>query len=1038
MNSTGQQRSALLELAVARPVTVTVGVILVVLFGALSVFGLPIQLTPDITIPTLTVNTQWPGGAPAEVESEILEEQEDALKSVPGLVTMRSEARPDSAEIVLEFEVGTSLDEALVRVSNRLTQVPEYPEAARQPVVNTASNVGPPLAVITIQAPSGGNVAAYRTWVEQNAIPQFERIPGVASVYHIGGQDREVHVDFDVAQVAARKLTVQQIARRIGEELQDVSGGDLELGKRRYLVRTPVAPDLPEHLEAVVLGSGPDGTPIVLGDVAEVSFGLRKPVGVAMSDDQPSMVLLLWREAGSNVLEVSEEVSRTVDRLQDEMFAPEQLRIELISDQTGYIRGALSLVRQNLLLGGALAVVVLLLFLRSIRASAIIALSIPVCVFGTALGMAWMGRTVNIVSLAGMAFAVGMVVDNSIVVLESIDTWRRKASSGPAAALAGVHEVWGAIVASTATTAAVFIPVITWEGEVGELLRDVAVAIAFAVITSLLVSVLVIPSLSALLLKPKPPKDGDGSFMRAAIGRQVRWITRTRLRSAMVVLMAVVGSAATAAALLPPMEYLPTGNRNLVFGILTPPPGYAVAELGAMAADVQGKVAAHRGVEKDGVPAIARSFFVGDPNQVFMGSVAEDDQRVQDLVPFLRSVQAEIPGTFGFATQASLFASRLGGGRAVEVEVSGNDLAAIIETGQHLMGAIGQKLPDAQIRPIPSLDLGAPEIHAVPRRNETAGLNMGGAELGLVVDALVDGAIVGEFGQEGDPKIDVVLRATDRSGRQIDDPEALAAAPVATASGDVVPLSTVADLQERLGPTRIQRIERRRAVILQVEPSKEVALEEAMRIIRDEVVAPARAQEEIPDGVEVVLTGSAGRLEAAKEHLVEVLLLAVIISFLLLSALFEDFVAPLAVLVTVPMAAAGGVIGLRIVDATLGSQPFDLMTALGFLILIGVVVNNAILVVDGALARLREGDPLIVAVPEAVQSRVRPILMSTLTSIAGLLPMVIFPGSGSELYRGIGAVVLGGLALATVLTLYVVPALFSLLWAGRRAVVSSD
>lgn len=1041
MSEAQPRAGGLLKLAIERPVTVVVGVILVVLFGLLSVSTLPIQLTPDITLPTMTVETRWPGAAPVEVESEILEEQEDALKAVPGLVTMRSEAYPDRGTITLEFEVGVSLEEALVRVSNRLTQVPSYPEAAREPVVNTASNAGPPLAVITIQSTTGAPVAAYRTWVEQTILPRIERVPGVASIRHLGGQDREVHVDFDPAALAARGLTVQGVARRIGEELEDVSGGDMTLGKRRYLVRTPVAPAKPEELERIILGAGRDGAPIRLGDVATVQPGLRKANGVAMSDDRPSMVLLLWREAGTNVLEVSQEIRDTVDVLQREAFAPEGLEIAVVSDQTGYINAALDLVRQNLLVGAVLAVVVLLLFLRSVRASAVIAVSIPVCVMGTTLGMALMGRTVNVVSLAGMAFAVGMVVDNSIVVLESIDTWRRKATSGPAAAFAGVREVWGAILASTVTTAAVFVPVIGWQGEVGELLRDVAVALSYAVIASLFVSILVIPSLAAQFLRPKPAADGTktpgplvalGARARQGFGRQVEWVTRSGFRAATVVAAAVAGSVVLGATMLPPMEYLPTGNRNLVFGILTPPPGYAVEELEVIGNQVQGQVAARTG-EDDGTgdAKVARSFFVGDPNQVFMGGVASDPQRIKELLPFWRRVQSEIPGTFGFATQASLFASRIGGSRAVEVEISGTDLTEILGAARQLFGAIKQRVPGAQVRPIPSLDEGAPEIHAVPRRDETARLAMGGAELGLTVDALVDGAIVGEYGREGEPKIDVVLRATDRSGRVIDDPESLAAAPVATPQGAVVPLGTLARVSETLGPTRIQRIERRRAITLQVQPPLDLPLEEAMRLIREDVVVSARQQDGWPDSVAIALSGTAGKLEGAKARFGEVLILALVISFLLLAALFEDFLAPVAVLVTVPLAAGGGIVGLYLADRFLGTQPLDLMTALGFLILIGVVVNNAILVVDGALARLRGGAPLHEAVPAAVQARVRPIFMSTLTSLAGLLPLVVFPGSGSELYRGVGAVVLGGLAVSTLLTIYVVPSLFVLLWTPR-------
>ncbi len=307
-------------------------------------------------------------------------------------------------------------------------------------------------------------------------------------------------------------------------------------------------------------------------------------------------------------------------------------------------------------------------------------------------------------------------------------------------------------------------------------------------------------------------------------------------------------------------------------------------------------------------------------------------------------------------------------------------------------------------------------------------------ELGLTVDALVDGAIIGELGPEGEPQLDVLVRAR-RHGHDLADPDALASAPVVTPAGSAVPLGVLADLREELGPTVIRRIERRRGLTLIVAPPESIALESAIRTLRQEVLDPMMRDGALPAGVDVTVTGSAGDLDVAKTGFLGVLLIALLISYLLMSALFEDFLAPVVVLVTVPLAAAGGIAALRLVDATLAPQPLDLVTAVGFLILIGVVVNNAILVVDGAIARLRAGDALGEAVGEAVGGRVRPILMTTATSLAGLLPMVLVPGSGSELYRGVGAIVLGGLTLSTVLTLVVVPSFFALVWRLRGTVM---
>lgn len=1043
-------RGGLLAILIGRPVTVIVGLILIVLTGLVAVLDLPIQLTPDVSTPTITVTTRWPGASPAEVESEILEEQEEALKSVVGLDLMESEASPDEARITLEFEIGTDLDVAMVRVSNALTKVPRYPETADQPVVATANAGGPPLSIIAIRSPEGRPVDQYRTWVDNQILPRIERIPGVASIRVRGGRDTEVHVDFDPAELAARSIRVAEVATAIRGELVDVSGGDVTVGKRRLLVRTPLAPVRAEDLEQIVIGSGPEGTAIRLGDVAEVRVGLRKAGSVAFTNDRPSLILLLFRETGTNVLEVSQQIRDVVDELQLEEMAPEGLVIEVLDDQTGYIEGSLDLVEQNLVVGAVLAILVLLLFLRSVGAAGLIGLSIPVSVFGTAVGMIALGRTVNIVSLAGTTFAVGMVVDASIVVLESIDTWRTRVDTMAEAALRGVSEVWGALVASTATTAAVFIPVLLWQDEVGELLRDVASAISVAVIVSLFVSVLALPSLAARFLStrksPQSTTPGLSDRARASIARQVAWLCRSPWRAIGVVAISVSGSLVLALTLLPPMEYLPTGNRNLVFGILSPPPGYSVGEVRQMGERLQAGVAKHvasnrpdeeaEKAEVDDVPAIGRSFFVGDPNQIFVGASAVDPTQALALAIYYRKLQAEVPGAFGFASQASLFGNRLGGGRAVELDISGSDLRLLVGAGATLMGTIRERIPGAQVRPLPSLELGAPELHVTPRRSQTAGLGLAGAELGQAVDAMVDGAIIGEWGPAGERKINVVLRGVTRAASE--DPQRstdtrlsaseLAAIPLTTPSGDVVPLGTLAEIDEQLGPSLIRRIERERAITLQITPPEDLALESAMIEIRS-IVDELEQGEALP-GVDIRLAGTAGKLEQAKARFGEVLLLAVVIIYLLLAALYEDFLAPIVVLVTVPMAGAGGVLGL-LAAGLLAPQSFDLITAVGFLILIGVVVNNAILVVDGALARLREGVLLGPAVSGAVEGRVRPIFMTTLTSLAGLIPMVVVPGSGSELYRGVGAIVLGGLTLSTLLTIYVVPALFTLIWRLR-------
>ncbi len=1018
-------RRGLLAAAISRPVAVLACLMMLVMFGVLSVVGLPIQLTPDVEVPRLSVQTNWPGASPPEIEREILQEQEDVLKGLRGLVQLTSEASIDRGSVSLEFEVGTDLDDALVRVTNRLVQVPSYPESAREPVVSTSDASGPPLGVVLIQDPGGGPVGGSRTWVQEQVLPRLERIPGVARIDFFGGQDTEVVISYRPHDLAARGVPLQKMIRSIQAELQDSSGGDVDLGKRRYAVRTLATPENLDGFADLVLAPG-QGTepPVRLGDVASIELGLRKQRAKVYGDAHESLALLLRREAGSNVLEVTELIKDEIARIQDEQMAPRGLSIRIASDQTSYIYGALGLVRQNLLLGGLLAAIVLLAVLRSFRAAALVSLAIPVCVVGTALGMSLLGRTLNVVSLAGMAFAVGMVVDNAIVVLESIDAWRAKAKDAAEAAYEGTSEVWGAILASTLTTVAVFVPVIAWQDEVGYLLRDVAIAISLAVSLSLVASVLVVPSFAGRLLIISADADAAGSVQRVAerIGGFVGRMTRSLPASSFVALSAPIAMTMVALTLLPPMESLPTGNRNFLFGALIPPPSYSVPEMMAIGERFQAEMAAHTGPEGQ-EPQISRSFFVARPGLAFMGAEALDADEITDLVKLYRGKQRTIPGVIGVASQASLFGRGLASSRSIEVDITGPDLNELARVGGRMMGMVREVLPGAQVRPIPSLNAGAPEFQLEPKRDELARNGLTGAELGAAVDALVDGRIVGELARGGQPKLDVVVRP---EGGGVATADELRAAPVASGSGAVVPLGTLAEVHERAGPTQIRRIERRRGITIRVSPPDSVALEDAIGLLRSDVLTPLET--ELSQEVQIALAGTADKLNQAQSRMGNVLLLALAISFLLLAALFEDLLAPLVVLVTVPLAAAGGVAGLRLVDALLAPQPLDMLSALGFVILIGVVVNNAILVVDGALARLRDGLDLAGAIAGAVERRTRPILMSALTSLAGLLPLVLLPGSGSELYRGVGAIVLGGLALSTALTLFVVPAVFAVVW----------
>ena len=420
--------------AIRFPVTTAVGVILLVLFGAIGLSRLPVQLTPNVEEPEITVRTVWPGASPHEVEREIVEEQEEQLKSLEGLTKMESSSADDQGTITLTFQVGTEIDSALLKVSNRLEQVPSYPAAADKPVIRAVNLEANAIAwfalTSTEENPFTGDISTLFDFADDFIKPEFERVSGIAASNIYGGRERELHVIVDPAKLAARRVTVNQLAAAVDRENRNYSGGDFDEGKRRYVVRTVGEYGSPEEIENIVIAIR-NGVPIYLKDVARAELGYRKATAKVFQKGGQMMAMNAVKEPGSNVLEVMAALKQTVARLNEQLLRPRGLQLTQVYDETDYVRGAIGLVFQSLIIGCLLAVTVLLLFLRSGTGTLVVAVAIPISIIGTFLMMLVFGRTLNVISLAGLAFAVGMVVDNSIVVLENIYRHRQMGNHAP-------------------------------------------------------------------------------------------------------------------------------------------------------------------------------------------------------------------------------------------------------------------------------------------------------------------------------------------------------------------------------------------------------------------------------------------------------------------------------------------------------------------------------------------------------------------------------------------------------------------------------
>ncbi len=1067
----------LVDASIKNPITVAVGVILIIMFGLIALLRIPVQLTPNVDKAEITVNTIWPGASPQEVEREIADEQEDVLKSVEGLVEMKSESFYGRGRVTLKFQVGTDPDTALLKVSNNLNQVPEYPDEAEEPVLVSSGSEQNAIAWIILERLSGDNtgIESEYQFVKDFVKPRFERIPGVAESEIYGGVKPEMQVTFDPNSLAAHNITIAEVAAALNRENENISAGDFDEGKRKFIARTVGQYQSPNDVENVVI-KYINGTPIYVHDIAEVRLGYAKPTATVHEKNRPTIAVNAKRQTGANVLQVMTGVREAIAEMNAGLLKERGLRLRQVYDETEYIESAIDLVRQNLFVGGTLAVLVLILFLRSINSTLIIATAIPISVVGTFLMMTFFGRNINVISLAGLAFAVGMVVDAAIVVLENIDRHRGLGETRVEAAYKGTTEVWGAVLASTLTTMAVFIPVVYVQEEAGQLFKDIAIAISCAVALSLVVSITVIPTFSARILgyfrerrqaklaakrmqlstvptnpssEPDTTKTSELDNELPSFKNSVRLLDRfahiftegvanfnyrvTGSVSARVaVVVALTGfSLAMAFFLSPPSEYLPEGNRNFVFSLLLPPPGYNLEELDQIG-NVIVKELEPYWKEDGGVeyrePRIRNLFYVALGRLMFAGASTQDPLKARDLVPIFKRELKKIPGFYATSYQSSLFGRGISSGRTIDVDITGPDLTRLVQFGGRVFGQAMQLLPGSQVRPIPSLDLGNPEIQITPDRVRAASLGLAARDIGQAVDTLLDGRKVSDYQHDG-KEIDLTLMGISSFTKQTQDFDNLL---LRTADGRLITLGSVADVRWVSGPTQINHIERQRAITIQVRPPRETPLETAMQTLENKIIAPLKKSGEISGLYNINLAGTADDLVVTRKALQWNFVLALVITYLLLAALFASFLYPLVIMFSVPLAAAGGFAGLWLVSNLIEYQSLDVLTMLGFIILIGTVVNNAILIVHQSLNHMRHEEmERREAIREAVRNRIRPIFMSTTTSVFGMMPLVLFRGAGSELYRGLGSVVVGGLALSTIFTLFLIPALFSLVLDAR-------
>lgn len=1012
--------------------------LIVLVLGIVAASRIPVQMIPDLEVRTVSVETRWPGATPQDVEKDILIEQERYLRTLPNLQRMTATAGNGVAEIELEFPFGVDMTQALIEVNNALSRVSGYPRNVDQPRIVASSfsaNAFMHFGIGPLEGnPLGVNVLLMQDFVEDRVRQRMESIAGVSEVRVSGGLERQLQVLVDAEALAQRGLGLTDVRDAIHARNQDISGGEVSAGKRRYLLRTVGRFQTPADLAELVLRREGDSV-VRLGDVAEVRHGHSRPRFVSRLNGNSRLALQVRRQPGSNVIDIKRAMLVEVAAINAEVLHPAGMHLALNSDDVRYVEASIRNVWTNLAIGGVFATLVMFAFLRSGRATLVGIIGIPLCAVAAFIALMAGGRTINVISLAGVAFAIGMTIDNSIVVLENIERYRRRGLDRIESALQGVREVWPAVLASTMTTVLVFVPILFIAEEAGQLYSDVAIAISGAILASMLVAITLIPTLCARV-DFGHRDEGAGQFPR--LNRFLRWLLDTPVRRGAVMLGTVVGAGLIIVLLTPAAEYLPEGEEPKTFASMNAPPGYNLETMGEIARQVESHFLPHVGADPNAflrgdtpVPPIRYINLGYDPTRLRIISETADPAHIEALMDAITAHYESYPGMRAFAAKGSIISSNDGGTRSISLDISGPDLPAIFDTARAIERRARELFDGPRIQSQPSsLTLAQPLVQIRPNWDRVAELRLSADAIGFSVAALTQGAYVDDF-FIGDDKIDIYLYGADPSEPHLAQVPSFV---LRTPGGATLPLSAVADIEELADTISIRRVNGRRSVTLHIIPPEDIALEAGVERVRQDLIGAMRVSGELGSEISIALSGASDALERTREALTGNFIIALAIVYLLLVAIFTHWGYPLLIMTTIPLGVAGGIVGLALMNAAgamlpaIGlsaiSQPFDMITMLGFLILMGTVVNNPILIIDQARRNLEhEQYSLQEAVTAAIEARLRPIAMTTLTTLCGIAPLVLIPGEGTELYRGVGAIVLFGLLGAAVVTLTFLPAM---------------
>jgi HAE1 family hydrophobic/amphiphilic exporter-1 len=1008
----------LVEIATRRRVAISMGAVTLVLFGLIALQDLKVNLLPDLSYPTLTVRTEYQGAAPEEIETLLTRPVEEAVGVVKNVRAVKSVSRAGQSDVILEFAWGVDMDLAGLDVREKL-EVLQLPLESSRPQLlrfNPATDPIMRFGLIYGESDSAADEASLkvlRRYADEEIRKILEPVEGVAAVKISGGLEDEIQIEIDQRKMAQLNLSLENLTDRLAAENVNVSAGRLEEGTQRYLVRTINQFGSVEEFGSLIVSPG-EGRPVYLRDIANVRSGYSERKAIIRMNGLEAVEVAVYKEGDANTVSVAEGVRSRLVSLKEDL--PHGVEMQTVDDQSVFIDRAIREVINAALLGGLLAVLVIFVFLRNFWFTLTIALCIPVSIIATFFLMGQAGISLNIMSLGGIALATGLLVDNGIVVLENISRYRAEGEGRVSAAIKGASEVGGAVIASTLTTIAVFLPLAFVDGVAGQLFRDQALTVAFALAISLAVAVTLIPMMASVRgHKTLPRQAGSSRFGNWFAASYARLLDSALRRKAMTLVIATL-MLAGAVFMLDGIgtELLPELEQGRFDVKLEATPGTPLEETDRLGGELQRLAAANPTV--DYVYGVAGSGNRIDANptesgeniaRMLVAMNSSSSREEQDVV--INDLRASTGKIAGLETSFSA-PELLSFDKPLEIEIQGYDLDSLRAASARVLGILRDSDRFADVES--SLERGHPEIQIFFDQERAAALGLTVKQISDRVVGKIRGRVATRYSWR-DRKIDVLVRLSEEERQSISAVRDLIINPQ---SDRPVPLSSVAEIRVAEGPAEIRRSDQERMALVQAN----LAYGDLGSAVAEAEILLSDVQ--LPYGLSMKITGQSEEMEASFQSLLFALGLAIFLVYLVMASQFESLLHPLVILFSIPLAAVGVALALWLTDTRLSVIVF-----IGLIMLAGIVVNNAIVLVD-LINQLRErGLNRLDAIRDAARLRLRPIMMTTLTTVLGLLPMALGLGEGSELRAPMAVTVIGGLLTSTFLTLLVVPVMYSLL-----------